>query len=136
MDDQGFRSRPGTYGYKFLVDGRDWVFDPKNPGRKTVDGVENSSLDVRDDGNTRSTAIVSPSATPLGQTSMLPAQATSPASVVPANTKDQIVLLVTPGEISSFEAPLSAKERADAIRNGNPPVTTAKLLLGVPNGFD
>jgi hypothetical protein len=21
-----------TYGYKFLVDGKDWVFDPTNPG--------------------------------------------------------------------------------------------------------
>ncbi len=21
---------PGTYGYKFLVDGKDWVLDPKN----------------------------------------------------------------------------------------------------------
>jgi 1,4-alpha-glucan branching enzyme len=20
---------PGTYGYKFLIDGKDWVFDPK-----------------------------------------------------------------------------------------------------------
>jgi hypothetical protein len=31
---------PGTYGYKFLVDENDWVFDPNNPGRKTVDGRE------------------------------------------------------------------------------------------------
>jgi len=35
---------PGTYGYKFPVDEKDWVFDPNNPGRKTVDGVENSSI--------------------------------------------------------------------------------------------
>ena len=35
---------PGTYGYKFLVDEKDWVFDPNNPGRKAVDGVENSSI--------------------------------------------------------------------------------------------
>jgi 1,4-alpha-glucan branching enzyme len=25
---------PGTYGYKFLVDEKDWVFDPNNPGRR------------------------------------------------------------------------------------------------------
>src|SRR6267143_4863896 len=39
---------PGTYGYKFLVDGKDWVFDQKNSQRKMVDGVENSSVEVRD----------------------------------------------------------------------------------------
>jgi len=25
---------PGSYGYKFLVNGSDWVFDPNNPNRK------------------------------------------------------------------------------------------------------
>ena len=35
---------PGTYGYKFLVDGKEWVFDPANSARKTVDGVENSAI--------------------------------------------------------------------------------------------
>jgi 1,4-alpha-glucan branching enzyme len=37
----------GTYGYKFLVDGKDWVFDPDNPNKKTVDGVENSAVEIK-----------------------------------------------------------------------------------------
>ena len=37
---------PGEYGYKFLVDGNDWEQDPNNAARKTVDGVENSSITV------------------------------------------------------------------------------------------
>src|SRR5437870_6710676 len=66
---------PGTYGYKFLVDGKDWVFDPKNSNRKTVDGVENSSIEVRDDLIARSTPFASPTATPLGQASVFAAKA-------------------------------------------------------------
>jgi len=37
---------PGTYGYKFLVDGKDWVLDPGNSARKTVNGIENSAIEV------------------------------------------------------------------------------------------
>jgi hypothetical protein len=40
---------PGTYGYKFLVDGKGWVLDPNNSSRKTVDGVENSSIEITQD---------------------------------------------------------------------------------------
>jgi hypothetical protein len=32
--------------------------------------------------------------------------------------------------------PLSSKERAEAMRNGNPAVSSAKVLLGFPSGFD
>ena len=38
---------PGTYGYKFLVNGTDWVFDPDNSNKKTVDGIENSSVEIK-----------------------------------------------------------------------------------------
>ena len=38
---------PGTYGYKFLVDGKDWVFDPDNAAKKSVNGVDNSSIEVK-----------------------------------------------------------------------------------------
>src|SRR5437868_6761009 len=31
---------PGTYGYKFLVNGTDWVLDPDSSNKKTVEGVE------------------------------------------------------------------------------------------------
>jgi len=37
----------GTYGYKFLVDGKDWVFDPDNSAKKTVDGIENSAVEIK-----------------------------------------------------------------------------------------
>lgn len=37
---------PGTYGYKFLINGEVWHFDPSNPELKTVDGIENSSITV------------------------------------------------------------------------------------------
>ncbi|MEY2546267.1 MAG: dolichol-phosphate mannosyltransferase, partial [Verrucomicrobiota bacterium] len=58
---------PGSYGYKFFVNVSDWAFDPDNSNRKTVNGVENSSIDVVDDsavGSTtaRSTSSASPSA--------------------------------------------------------------------------
>jgi 1,4-alpha-glucan branching enzyme len=38
---------PGTYAYKFLVNGKDWVFDPDNSEKKTVDGNENSSVEIK-----------------------------------------------------------------------------------------
>src|ERR1700759_1266442 len=38
---------PGTYAYKFLVDGKDWVFDPENPAKKSVNGTDNSSIEVK-----------------------------------------------------------------------------------------
>jgi 1,4-alpha-glucan branching enzyme len=38
---------PGTYAYKFLVNGKDWVFDPENPTKKTVDSNENSAVEIK-----------------------------------------------------------------------------------------
>jgi 1,4-alpha-glucan branching enzyme len=37
----------GTHGYKFLVDGTDWVFDPDNSKKTTVEGVENSAVEIK-----------------------------------------------------------------------------------------
>lgn len=37
----------GTYAYKFLVNGTDWVFDPDNSNKKSVDGIENSAVEVK-----------------------------------------------------------------------------------------
>lgn len=37
----------GTHGYKFLVDGKDWVFDPDNSSKKTIDNIENSSIEIK-----------------------------------------------------------------------------------------
>jgi 1,4-alpha-glucan branching enzyme len=39
--------KPGYYGYKFVVDDSpDWIFDPANSSRKTVNGIENSGISV------------------------------------------------------------------------------------------
>lgn len=38
--------KPGYYGYKFIVDGTDWVLDPANPVRKLVNDIENSGISV------------------------------------------------------------------------------------------
>ena len=37
----------GTYGYKFLVNGSDWMLDPDNSNKKSVDGVENSAIEIK-----------------------------------------------------------------------------------------
>ena len=37
----------GAHAYKFLVDGKDWVLDPDNSMKKTADGVENSSVEIK-----------------------------------------------------------------------------------------
>jgi 1,4-alpha-glucan branching enzyme len=37
----------GTHGYKFLVNGTDWVFDPDNSNKKTVNGAENSAIEIK-----------------------------------------------------------------------------------------
>ncbi len=38
----------GTYGYKFVVNGRHWLLDPANPARKMVGGNDNSAVVVGD----------------------------------------------------------------------------------------
>src|SRR6267142_863647 len=35
----------GTHAYKFLVNGKDWVFDPEDSNRTKVDGVENWAVE-------------------------------------------------------------------------------------------
>jgi 1,4-alpha-glucan branching enzyme len=39
---------PGTYAYKFLVDGKEWVMDPSAATTKTVDNVENSAVEIKE----------------------------------------------------------------------------------------
>jgi len=38
---------PGTYAYKFLVNGKDWVMDPDASTKKTVDNIENSAVEIK-----------------------------------------------------------------------------------------
>jgi hypothetical protein len=37
---------PGYYGYRFLINGKDFTLDARTPARKTVDGVECSAISV------------------------------------------------------------------------------------------
>jgi hypothetical protein len=63
----------GSHAYKFLVNGSDWVFDPDNPKRKTVDGVENSAMEVKEGGS------------PTAGSAATPAPVTAPATTTPAS---------------------------------------------------
>jgi uncharacterized protein affecting Mg2+/Co2+ transport len=54
----------GTHAYKFLVNGSDWVFDPDNSKRKTVDGVENSAVEIKGGDSSTPRPLPSTSASP------------------------------------------------------------------------
>lgn len=41
--------QPGTYGYKFLVNGSEWLIDPQTTLRKQVNGIENSAVEVTEE---------------------------------------------------------------------------------------
>lgn len=56
---------PGTYAYKFLVDGEVWVFDPANDARKTVEDNENSAVTVGAGADSTPAPGASSSASPL-----------------------------------------------------------------------
>src|SRR5581483_286075 len=108
---------PGSYGYKFLVNGSDWVLDPKNSNRKNVNGVENSAIDVADD-------------------SAITARSTSPSSGAGVVATNGSSLSPSPNEVFTVEIPLSTKRRAEAAKDGNAKLAHAKLALVVPSGFD
>ena len=127
----------GTHGYKFLINGRDWVFDPANSKRKSVDGVENSSVDVAEGGVAASTprplATATPAATPV---SALASRTTATPSATPASATSTASLSVKAGETNTIEVPLSAKRRADAAKDGNRKLERAKVAIAVPQDFD
>lgn len=134
----------GTYGYKFLVNGSDWLFDPNNANRKKVDNVENSLIEISAaDGSSGSpvtpvTPSVSrmPAATPSPSSSLShPASSGTPASVS-ANVPPAGGLSSNPGEVSQVEVKLSAAERSNAAKEGNARLTTARMAIAVPAGFD
>lgn len=115
---------PGTHGYKFLVNGSEWLFDPENPKRKQVDGVENSAVEISDTG----VASVATTAT---------ASANPPLSPRPAASfTTSSMLSPTPGEILITEVSLSAKQRADAAREDYRGLVHARMAIAVPQGFD
>lgn len=108
----------GTYGYKFLVNGSEWLFDPQNTERKQVDNIENSAVTVTEESSLG--AVVNP--TPA----LVVVPGSTPASAIP----------VIPGAVASFEVPLSIPQQRAAITGGNPAITNARVALGVPPNFD
>lgn len=127
---------PGTYGYKFLVNGKDWVFDPDNSNRKSVDGNENSAVAIADDAATAPPVapIASVAATPGAAVSRSPSQRSTLTSAAAAANVPP--LTPTPGEVFTVELPLSAKRKADAVQDGNAKLAHTKMAIAVPNGFD
>ncbi len=113
---------PGSYAYKFLVNGTDWIFDPANPSRKDVAGVENSSMTVNGSSGFGSASVAPP---------VTRAASATPTPAPPANA-----ISPSPGEVFYIEAPLNARRQATATREGNAKLKAIKVGLVVPPGFD
>jgi hypothetical protein len=136
---------PGTHGYKFLVNGTDWYFDPKNSNRKTVAGIENSAMEIAADGGTAPGTVGQGVALPgkltasptTMQSPAFPGKLTASPTVSSArSTGPTTTLSVTPGEILTLEVPLSEKRRAEAAKDGNSRLGHAKMAIAVPQNFD
>jgi hypothetical protein len=132
---------PGSYGYKFLVNGSDWFFDPKNPNRKTVDGIENSAVDVNADAATstipRPTSTPARTPLPVGEGVAFPGKLTASPTISTARQASTSGLLApTPGEIFTLEVPLSEKRRVEGAKDGNSRLAHAKMAIAVPQNFD
>lgn len=56
----------GSYAYKFVLDGTEWILDPTNPYTKYISGTENSALEI-DDCKTPVVEFVSLSKTASGK---------------------------------------------------------------------
>lgn len=125
----------GTHGYKFLVNGSDWLLDPENANRKMVDGVENSAVEVSATATTPTPSPLVRTATSATLASPLVSPRASPSGLAAAPAAT-VALSVTPGSTSTFEVPLSRQAQIEAARNGNPAIKMAKVLIGVPMGFD
>lgn len=123
---------PGIYGYKFLVDGKDWVFDPDNPKRKNVNGAENSAIEIADSETSKVQAVAAATSSATASATVSKG-ATLSSATRPANLA---ALAPSPGEVFTLEVPLSAKRRADAAQDGNAKLAHTKIALAVPNGFD
>lgn len=64
----------GIYGYKFLINGEEWVFDSSVSGRKTVNGIENSEVTV-------GTGVAAEESEPTQQPDSTPVPVTEPESL-------------------------------------------------------
>jgi 1,4-alpha-glucan branching enzyme len=82
---------PGTYGYKFMVNGNDWELDPGNRTKKNVGGIDNSSITVgapaaSGTADTSGTTAPTPETTPATSTTGTAAAATTGSATAPVDT--------------------------------------------------
>ena len=123
---------PGLHAYKFLVNGTDWLFDPKNPNITKSDGVENSALEVgASDANVSTAPVLTPPPPAATSTvsSLLPRSKLSTSAAAAS-------LAPIPGQVLLTEVKLSPAERSDAAKEGNARLTTARMAISVPPAFD
>jgi hypothetical protein len=120
----------GTYGYKFLVNGTDWILDPENSKKKTLEGVDNSAIEISEQGSAAA-PTPRPALSPTATVTRLTTSSSLSSLPTPKTT-----LNVTPGEILILEVPLCDKRRAEAVKDGNPKLAHAKVGLAVPQAFD
>jgi AMP-activated protein kinase-like protein len=133
---------PGSHAYKFLVNGKDWLFDPDNPNRTKSDGIENSAIKIAADNSTAATAA--PVASTVSSTS--PSTSAVRSSPTPSSTvashglglKPEVNFSPAPGDVVTVEVPLSARRRADVLKDkeANQKVMHARIGIAVPPGFD
>ena len=121
----------GTHAYKFLVNGKDWMFDPDNPTRTKADGIENSAVEI---GATAPPESRGRAPDASSQKAAGGPIASSPPRVYDTKTKPD--LAPTPGEIFITEVPLSAQRRAEAAKDGDAKLAHARVAIAVPPGFD
>jgi hypothetical protein len=132
---------PGTHGYKFLVNGKDWMLDPDNPARTKVDGIENSAVEIGGAASPVATATSSNGDEGRGQRENSSQRVdvsgnsrSGAGSMTSTSAKPDLAPI--PGEILITEVPVSAPRRADAAKDENPKLAHARMALAVPPGFD
>ncbi len=101
---------PGEWGYKFIVNGSTYLFDPANATTRYVGGVENSRLVVGDCHKPELT-VTSVSATPSGTIDLalqyVASVATTTGAPVPPDTTSLVVTMAgapVPASALSFDA--------------------------------
>lgn len=118
---------PGTQAYKFLVNGTEWVLDPENSARKTIDGVENSAVESPD-------AATSPGAP---TTSISPSSAPTATARAETATGLQLAGNTLQGGRNEFDLTVTDVSALATLRAAyRKPSSKAKVLLVLPPGFN
>ncbi len=130
---------PGSHAYKFLVNGKDWVYDPDNPSRTKADGIENSSVEIGAEATPSSSPAVGGRQPEVGAAgSSTSASASMSMSTMTPAASAEISFTPTPGGVATVEVPLSPARYAEMMRDKepNPKLHHARVGFAVPQGFD